>query len=143
VGYEGASVNAIAARSGLDKQLIFHYFGNKRGLYDAVLENMFTQTLPAACAGIGDVLATSLGFEQSREWVRLLGWEGLQYDGGEVPFARQCGEAVAVLQQHDVRVIRRCLPAPPHRARWPVSLPCSGRALPRQHSILSSGWWLV
>jgi hypothetical protein len=42
-----------------------------------------------------------------------------------------------------VRVIRRCLPAPPHRARWPVSLPCSGRALPRQHSILSSGWWLV
>src|SRR6187431_840667 len=29
-----------------------------------------------------------------------------------------------------VRVIRRCLPAPPHRARWPVSWPSSGRASP-------------
>jgi hypothetical protein len=39
-----------------------------------------------------------------------------------------------------VRVIRRCLPAPPHRARWPVSLPCSARALPPRHSIRSLGW---
>jgi hypothetical protein len=39
-----------------------------------------------------------------------------------------------------VRVIRRCLPAPPHRARWPVCLPCSARALPPRHSLLSSGW---
>ena len=29
-----------------------------------------------------------------------------------------------------VRVIRRCFPAPPYRARWPVCWPCSGRALP-------------
>jgi hypothetical protein len=29
-----------------------------------------------------------------------------------------------------VRVKRRCLPAPPHRARWPVSLPSSARASP-------------
>ena len=36
-----------------------------------------------------------------------------------------------------VRVIRRCLPAPPHRARWPVSLPCSARALPLRPSVLS------
>ena len=39
-----------------------------------------------------------------------------------------------------VRVICRCLPAPPHRARWPVCWPCSARALPPRHSIPSSGW---
>ena len=39
-----------------------------------------------------------------------------------------------------VRVIRRCLPAPPHRARWPVCWPCSARALPPRHSRPSSGW---
>src|SRR6476661_10315791 len=42
-----------------------------------------------------------------------------------------------------VRVIRRCLPAPPHRARWPVCWPCSGRALPLRHFLLSSGWLSV
>src|SRR6478752_2219017 len=42
-----------------------------------------------------------------------------------------------------VRVIRRCLPAPPHRARWPVCWPCSGRALPPRHSPHSSAWSLV
>jgi putative transposase len=43
-----------------------------------------------------------------------------------------------------VRAIRRrCLPAPPHRARWPVCWPRSGRASPHPHSIPSSGWWSV
>jgi hypothetical protein len=42
-----------------------------------------------------------------------------------------------------VRVIRRCLPAPPHRARWPVSWPSSARALPLRHSRPSSDWLLV
>ena len=34
-----------------------------------------------------------------------------------------------------VRVIRRCLPAPPHSARWPVSLLCSVRALQYRSDI--------
>src|SRR5215212_6228033 len=42
-----------------------------------------------------------------------------------------------------VRVIRRCFPAPPYRPRWPVSWPCSGRALPLRPSRRSSGWLLV
>ena len=35
-----------------------------------------------------------------------------------------------------VRVIRRCFPAPPYRARWPISWPCSDRALPHRHSLI-------
>ena len=36
-GYAGARVGAIAERAGLNKQLISHHFGGKRGLYDSVM----------------------------------------------------------------------------------------------------------
>jgi hypothetical protein len=39
-----------------------------------------------------------------------------------------------------VRVICRCLPAPPHRARWPDCWPCFAGVLPLPHSRPSSGW---
>ena len=42
-----------------------------------------------------------------------------------------------------VRVIRRCLPGPPPRARWPVFWPSSARASPLPHSRPSSDWLLV
>jgi len=42
-----------------------------------------------------------------------------------------------------VRVIRRCFPAPPYRARWPTSWPCSGPASPHPHSQHSSACLLV
>lgn len=35
-GYEGARVGAIAARAGVNKQLISYYFGGKEGLYRAM-----------------------------------------------------------------------------------------------------------
>lgn len=35
-GLAGARVDAIAARAGLNKQLISYYFGGKQGLYDAI-----------------------------------------------------------------------------------------------------------
>src|SRR3954468_4171151 len=37
-----------------------------------------------------------------------------------------------------VKVIRRCLPDPPPRARWPVCWPSSARAPPHPHSTPSS-----
>ncbi len=36
-GFAGARVDAIAAEAGYNKSLIFHYFGDKLGLYEAVL----------------------------------------------------------------------------------------------------------
>ena len=40
-GAAGARVNEIAARSGVNKQLIYYYFGNKEGLYAAALEAVY------------------------------------------------------------------------------------------------------
>ena len=37
-GFAGARVDVIAARAGVNKQLISYYFGSKQGLYDAVAE---------------------------------------------------------------------------------------------------------
>jgi TetR/AcrR family transcriptional regulator len=40
-GAAGARVNEIAARSGVNKQLIYYYFGSKEGLYAAALEAVY------------------------------------------------------------------------------------------------------
>ena len=53
------------------------------------------------------------------------------------------GESIDGVCTTLVRVIRRCFPAPPYRARWPTSWPCSGRALPHPHSLHSSACSLV
>jgi AcrR family transcriptional regulator len=40
-GLDGARVDKIALRSGVNKRMIYHYFGDKEGLYLAVLEKSY------------------------------------------------------------------------------------------------------
>ncbi len=42
-GLAGARVNEIAALAGVNKQLIYYYFGNKNDLYQAALEAVYTE----------------------------------------------------------------------------------------------------
>ncbi len=42
-GLEGARVDEIAALSGVNKQLVYYHFGNKKELYLAVLEETYTK----------------------------------------------------------------------------------------------------
>ncbi|MBN7786475.1 TetR family transcriptional regulator [Ponticoccus gilvus] len=42
-GLEGARVDDIGRRAGLNKQLVYHYFGSKDGLYTAVLEQVYSE----------------------------------------------------------------------------------------------------
>lgn len=42
-GLAGARVEAIAARAGVNKQLISYYFGGKQGLYDAIAARWLVQ----------------------------------------------------------------------------------------------------
>lgn len=43
-GFSGARIDTIAERSGYNKSLIFHYFGDKLGLYGAVCGSVKAQT---------------------------------------------------------------------------------------------------
>lgn len=40
-GFGGARVDSIALRAGSNKRMLYHYFGNKEGLYLAVLEETY------------------------------------------------------------------------------------------------------
>src|SRR6266516_2491279 len=42
-GFDGARIDAIAAASGYNKSLIFHYFDDKLGLYTAVVRRIKEQ----------------------------------------------------------------------------------------------------
>jgi TetR/AcrR family transcriptional regulator len=42
-GLGGARVAAIAKRAGANKRMLYHYFGNKRDLFLAVLEHIYEE----------------------------------------------------------------------------------------------------
>lgn len=41
-GFAGARVDEIALEAGVNKQLVYHYFGSKQDLYEAALEQVYT-----------------------------------------------------------------------------------------------------
>ena len=42
-GFAGARVDVIAASAGVNKQLVYHYFASKQGLYLAALESVYAE----------------------------------------------------------------------------------------------------
>jgi TetR/AcrR family transcriptional regulator len=42
-GFDGARVEEIAMRAGVNKNALYHHFGNKDDLFTAVLENIYEQ----------------------------------------------------------------------------------------------------
>jgi TetR/AcrR family transcriptional regulator len=92
-GPAATRIDAIAERAGVNKQLIYHYFGSKEGLWNQVL-GAFTARFDEAAdtppADLGDRF--SLFFNQSnhdRDYTRLLEWEALTTDAAEVANADQ------------------------------------------------------
>lgn len=71
LGFEGASMRAIAARAGVDPALIRHFFGDKDGLFVATMENrtQIPDRIAAALAGPPD----SLGERAANTYLGL--WE--------------------------------------------------------------------
>ncbi|WIX86195.1 TetR/AcrR family transcriptional regulator [Amycolatopsis sp. DG1A-15b] len=83
-GYAGARIAAIAARAGVNQQLISYYFDGKEGLYRAMSEawgerqsELMAPDLPLS----EQVRRMALEALASRDGARLLAWSGLEYEG--------------------------------------------------------------
>jgi len=81
-GFAGARVDAIAHRAAINKRMLYHYFGDKEGLFRAVLRRKITERQAWAENLSGDP-AESLTFWfeaacKDADWVRMLEWEALQ-----------------------------------------------------------------
>ena len=95
-GIAGARVDHIAALADANKQLIYHYFGSKAKLFDAVLASIVERTaaiVPERAPGSYRehlrevVLAQELGAVW--EWRRMMGWEALESQGRAIADERQ------------------------------------------------------
>jgi TetR/AcrR family transcriptional regulator len=66
-GFDGARIDAIAETAGYNKSLLFHYYGDKLGLYTAVLQRIDQQGNELQNRIIGPLLADeSLSFDASK-----------------------------------------------------------------------------
>jgi TetR/AcrR family transcriptional regulator len=84
-GIDGARVDAIAARAGVNKQLLYYYFGSKDGLFRAVLRERLAARAPES-AQVDRAAPQRLAELQDRlagerDWTRLLMWEALERSG--------------------------------------------------------------
>src|SRR5882724_1304017 len=86
-GFAGARVDVIAQRAAINKRMLYHYFGDKEGLFREVLRrkiaerqawNAATPEQPAEYLPLLFDLACN-----DADWIRLLEWEALR--GGEKP----------------------------------------------------------
>jgi TetR/AcrR family transcriptional regulator len=83
-GYAGARISAIAARAGVNVQLVSYYFDGKLGLYQALSQQW--QQRQGNLAPTGTPLPEQLRRQamealHNPEGARLLAWNGLQYTG--------------------------------------------------------------
>lgn len=87
-GPAGARTDDIAARAGVNKQLLFRYFASKEGLFRAVLGQMFDrldEVFEQPPDDIGDRLAYYVdAVGADRQWGALQTWEALEFGEGEV-----------------------------------------------------------
>ena len=82
-GFAGARVDRIVRRAGINKRMLYHYFGDKEGLFREVLRRKMAQRQAWGVATPDDP-TESLPFWfdnscQDVDWIRLLEWEALQF----------------------------------------------------------------
>lgn len=87
-GYHGVSVDEIVQRAGVNKRMLYHYYGNKDGLYVEVLRVVFSELESLEIAALTEDVSTAdairkvlrayfVFLEGHPEFVNLLMWENL------------------------------------------------------------------
>jgi TetR/AcrR family transcriptional regulator len=82
-GFAGARVDVIARRARINKRMLYHYFGDKEGLFREVLRRKIAERVAWLASAPEDPLERLPAWFQlacrDREWVQLLQWEALQW----------------------------------------------------------------
>ncbi|MCT2583817.1 TetR/AcrR family transcriptional regulator [Actinophytocola gossypii] len=83
-GYAGARTSTIAARAGVNQQLIWYYFDSKEGLYQAISERWRQrdrELVPPDTPLPEQIRRYALEALNNPDGVRLMAWGGLEYTG--------------------------------------------------------------
>lgn len=119
-GFAGARVRTIADAARSNLRMIYHYFGNKQGLYRAVFQGVFEQRVASMSAPgetLPEVLCTyQIAFSSGIERLRMLQWEALEVGAGtegQLALERQRRNALAERIAH-VAAMQRRRPALAH-----------------------------
>jgi TetR/AcrR family transcriptional regulator len=105
-GFAGARIRAIAARAGVNQQLVSYYFDGKEGLYRAMTRQWQERRQELAPPGTPlpeQLRRYALEVLRSPAGVRVFAWSGLQYAGPAEGADRESrpsflGESVAELR---------------------------------------------
>lgn len=87
-GYAGARIGVIAARAGVNVQLISYYFDGKEGLYQAITQQWAQrqgELVPPDVPLPEQLRRYALEALHNPDGVRLLAWNGLEYSAPESP----------------------------------------------------------
>lgn len=84
-GPAGARIDAIAQAAGINKRMLYHYFGNKDGLLAAVFEDRLgSPSEEEAPSFSAELIARQRRSAERPDEIRLLMWEALADTGGDV-----------------------------------------------------------
>lgn len=87
-GFDAVRVDDLAQAAGLNKRMIYHYFGSKAGLYRAVVEPLYEALRPAPDLEALPRWAEALRTSFDAQSLRLLAWDGLRQKSAPVPLIR-------------------------------------------------------
>jgi AcrR family transcriptional regulator len=98
-GIAGARVDRIAAAAGANKAQIYHYFGSKDDLFDAVFDRLVTATTDETPLDAGDLPGYAAGlfdrYEDDADIARLATWYRLERAADRPPHALRAAAAKA------------------------------------------------
>jgi TetR/AcrR family transcriptional regulator len=92
-GFHGTTVDMIVNTAGVNKRMVYHYFGNKKGLYQAVIKEVYDHLSALEIRAfekpktfrenLTDIITLYFDFlDQNPHFTRILQWENLNKGKG-------------------------------------------------------------
>jgi TetR/AcrR family transcriptional regulator len=102
-GLAGARIDGIARGARVNKRMLYHYFGSKRGLFEAIVARSARRnraSLDNMGEAPGDLLAAwQVRNSKSLPWIRMLQWEALEAGRGELAAGAERQENAGRIRQ--------------------------------------------